>query len=141
MDLDSKVVLSPRTFVQYQSIQAKQAWYEIYPKKSVEDEMDEDVHEEEFFYSFQTLPFVLEYVFPEFLDSRDDLEIYEENSTHNLLQLDSIYRDRFVVDAFGTHSTELSAECEANLLPSEKAMELLTDDSCSRTHCFNDRTN
>jgi hypothetical protein len=46
-----------------------------------------------------------------------------------LLQLDSIYRDRFVVDAVGTHYTELSAECEENLLPSEKAMELLTDDS------------
>jgi hypothetical protein len=27
IDLDSKVVLSPGTFVQYQSIQAKQAWY------------------------------------------------------------------------------------------------------------------
>jgi hypothetical protein len=33
------------------------------------------------------------------------------------------------VDAVGTHYTELSAECEANLLPSEKAIELLTDDS------------
>jgi hypothetical protein len=76
MDLNSKVVLSPGMFVQYQSIQAKQAWYEIYPKKSMEDEMDEDVHEEEFFYSFQNLPLVLEDIFPEFLDSRDDLEIY-----------------------------------------------------------------
>jgi hypothetical protein len=84
----------------------------------VEDEMDEDVHEEEFFYSFRTLPFVLEDIFPDFLDSRDDLEIYEENSTRDLLQLDSIYRDRFIVNAVGTHSTELSAECEANLLPS-----------------------
>jgi hypothetical protein len=43
MDLDSRVVLSPGTFVQCQSIQEKQAWYEIYQKKSVEDEMDEDV--------------------------------------------------------------------------------------------------
>jgi hypothetical protein len=53
MELDSKVVLSPGTFVQYQSIQAKQAWYEMYPKKSVEDEMEEVVHETEFFFPFK----------------------------------------------------------------------------------------
>jgi hypothetical protein len=90
----------------------------MYPKKSVECEMKEEVHEEEFFYSFQNLPFVLDNVFPEFLDARDDLAIYEDNSIRDLLQLDSIYRDRFVVDAVGTHYTELSAECEANILPS-----------------------
>jgi hypothetical protein len=123
IDLDSKVVLSPGTFVQYQSIQAKQAWYEMYQKKSVEREMEDVVNEEEY------LPCVLDNVFPEFLDAKDDLAIYEEHSIHNLLQLDSIYRDRFVVDTVGTHSTELAAECEANILPSEKAMDLLTDDS------------
>jgi hypothetical protein len=101
----------------------------MYPKKSVECEMKEVVHEEEFFYSFQNLPCVLDDVFPEFLDARDDLAIYEDNSIHDLLQLDLIYRARFVVDAVGTHSTELSAEYEANLLPSEKAMDLLTGDS------------
>jgi hypothetical protein len=54
IDLDLKVVLSPGTFVQYQSIQAKQAWYEMYPKKSVECEMKEVVHEEEFLIIFKT---------------------------------------------------------------------------------------
>jgi hypothetical protein len=43
--------------------------------------------------------------FSEFLDARDDLTIYEDNSIHDLLQLDSIYRDHFVVYAVGTHST------------------------------------
>jgi hypothetical protein len=127
IDLDLKVVLLPGMSVQYQSIQATQAWYEMYPKKSVEREMKEVVHEEEFFYSFQNLPCVLDGVFSEFLDARDDLAIYVDNSILDLLQLDSIYRDRFVVDAVGTLSTELYAECEANLLPSKKAMELLTD--------------
>jgi hypothetical protein len=98
-------VLSPGKFAQYQLIQAKQASSEMYPTKSVEDEMEEMVHEEEFFYSFQNLPFVLEYIFTEFLDARDDLEIYEENIIHDLLQLDSIYRDRVIVDAVGTHPT------------------------------------
>jgi hypothetical protein len=94
----------------------------MYPKKSVEDEMEELDHEEEFFDSFQTLPLVPEYLFLEFLDAREDLKINEKNSIHDFLQLDLIYRDRFIVDAVGTHSTELSAECEANILPSEKAM-------------------
>jgi hypothetical protein len=129
IDLDSKVVLSSGTFFQYQSIQAKQAWYEMFPNKSVEREMEDVVHVEEFFDSFQNLPCVLDNVFPEFLDAKDYLAIYEEHSIHNLLQLDSIYRDRFVVDTVGTHSTELAAECESNLLPSAKAMDLLTDDS------------
>jgi hypothetical protein len=101
----------------------------MYPKKSVEREMEDVVHEEEFFDSFQNSPCVLDNVFPEFLDAKDDLAIYEEHSIRDLLQLDSIYRDRFVVDTVGTHSTELAEECEANLLASEKAMDLLTDDS------------
>jgi hypothetical protein len=77
----------------------------MYPKKSVECEMKEVVHEKYFFDSFQNLPCVIDDVFPEFLDARDDLAIYEDNSIRDLLQLDSIYRDRFVVDAVGTHST------------------------------------
>jgi hypothetical protein len=42
-------MLSPGTFVQYHLMQAKQVWPEIYQKKSMHDEIEEVVHEEELF--------------------------------------------------------------------------------------------
>jgi hypothetical protein len=54
MELDLKVMFSTGTCVQYQSIQAKQVWSEMYPKKIVQDEIEEVVHEEEFFILFKT---------------------------------------------------------------------------------------
>jgi hypothetical protein len=60
------------------------------------------------------------------LDSRDDIEIYEECDMKDLLQLDSIYRDRTVVNCVGT----LPAQSQVNLVEaSEPAIELLTDET------------
>jgi hypothetical protein len=60
------------------------------------------------------------------LDSRDDIEIYEENDVRDLLQLDSIYRDRTAVDCVGTLPTQF----QANLVEdSDRAIEILTDET------------
>jgi hypothetical protein len=40
--------------VQCHSIQAKQAWSEMHQKKSVQDEIEEVIPEEEFFIMFET---------------------------------------------------------------------------------------
>jgi hypothetical protein len=54
--LDAMVVLSPGVFVQYQKIQAKQMWSEIWPEsKSAETE----VHGEEFFMLFKTYHLIM----------------------------------------------------------------------------------
>jgi hypothetical protein len=58
-----------------------------------------------FLYAVQNLPSYYENENSEFLDSRDDIEIYEENDVRDLFQLDSIYCDRTVVDCAGTLPT------------------------------------
>jgi hypothetical protein len=100
--LDAMVVLLPGVFGQYQKIQAKQMWSEIWPEsKSTETE----AHGEEFFYAIQNLPSYYENENSEFLDSRDDIDIYEEYDVKDLLQLNSIYRDCTVVNCVGTLPT------------------------------------
>jgi hypothetical protein len=60
------------------------------------------------------------------LDSRDDIEIYKENDVRDLLQLDSIYRDRTVVNCVDT----LPTQSQVNLVEaSDRAIELLTDET------------
>jgi hypothetical protein len=60
------------------------------------------------------------------LDSRDNIEIYEENDVRDLLQLNSIYRDCTVVDCVGTLPTQL----QVNLVEaSDRDIELLTDET------------
>jgi hypothetical protein len=60
------------------------------------------------------------------LDSQDDIEIYEENDVRDLLQLDSIYLDRTVVDCVGTLPTQF----QVNLVEaSDRAIEILTNET------------
>jgi hypothetical protein len=117
------VVLAPGVFDEYQKVQAKQMWSEIWPEcKSDEKE----VHGEKFFYAAQNLPFYCGDENSEFLDSRDDIEIYEENDVRDLLQLDVIHRDSTAVDCTGTLPTYF----QVNLVEaSDRATELLTDET------------
>jgi hypothetical protein len=65
------------------------------------DRMKERLTVKSFFMLFKTYLFTVRKN-TQSLDSRDDIEIYEENDIRDLLQLDSIYRDRTVVDCTGT---------------------------------------
>jgi hypothetical protein len=121
--LDVMVVLSPGVFPQYQKIQAKQMWSEIRPESKLEET---EARGEEFFYAIQNLPSYYENENSEFLDSRDDIEIYEENNVKDLLQLYSIYCDRTVVNCVGTQPTQ----SQVNLVEaSDRAIEPLTDET------------
>jgi hypothetical protein len=60
------------------------------------------------------------------LDFLDDIEIYEDNDVRDLLQLNSIYRDRTVVDCVGALPTQF----QVNLVEaSNRVIELLTDET------------
>jgi hypothetical protein len=91
------VVLSPGVLLQYQKVQAQQLWLEMRPKqeKSNEYEKQEEIdrHLDEFFNTYQELPFKIEEN-EEFLDCRDDLPIYE--TRQDPLDLNSLYRTRTI---------------------------------------------
>jgi hypothetical protein len=97
--LDKVFTLTPHTFMQYQAVQANQWMLELNPKveaskKDKEHEIDH--HCEEFFDTYHDMPFRSESN-EEFLDARDDLEIYEKESARYLMDLDSIYRTRHII--------------------------------------------
>jgi hypothetical protein len=85
-----------------------------------------EAHGEEFFHAVQNLPSYYKNENSEFLDSRDDIEIYEENDVRDMLQLDSFYRDRTVVNCVGT----LPTQSQVNLVgASDRAIELPTNET------------
>jgi hypothetical protein len=98
--LDAAVDLSPYTFMQYQSLEAKKLWKEI----KTEDKINEvnghgcsfETDESEFFDAYKNLPVYRE----EFFDCLEKFESenYETWTRHDLLDLDITYRDRVVVD-------------------------------------------
>jgi hypothetical protein len=96
--LDRLVVLSPGVLLQYQKVQAQQLWLEMRPKqvKSNECEKQEgiDRHCDEFFNTYQELPFQID-EYEEFLDCQEDIPIYE--TRQDPLDLDSPYPPRYTV--------------------------------------------
>jgi hypothetical protein len=98
--LDEAVDLSPSTFMQYQSLEAKKLWKEI---KTEEKNNEANGHgcslefdESEFFDAYENLPINRE----EFFDCLEKFESenYDTWKRRDLLDLDGTYRDRVVVD-------------------------------------------
>jgi hypothetical protein len=134
--LDEVVDLSPSTFVQYQSLEAKKLWKEF----TTEDKKNGleghgcslEIDESEFFDAYENLPIYRE----EFFDCLENCESenYDDCARRNLLDLDGSYSARVVVDCCGTstsqHSTSGITESpstettvlESNLAPCELAL-------------------
>jgi hypothetical protein len=95
-----------------------------------ESDNEIDRHCEEFFETYQDMPFRSE-PNEEFLDTRDDLEMYEKVSKRDLMDLVSIYCILNVIYCTApfdvTASTELDHVCE-RLAPTDKLSKLLTED-------------
>jgi hypothetical protein len=73
---------------------------EMYPREKTsekEKENETDHHCKDFFETYQDMPFRSE-LNEEFLNYREGLEIYKKESAHDLLDLDSIYRTRTLVE-------------------------------------------
>jgi hypothetical protein len=98
--LDKAVDLSPLTFVQYQSLEAKKLWKEL----RTEDKKNEleghgcllEIDESEFSDAYENLPVNRE----EFFDCLEkcESENYVDCARRDILDLDGSYRARVVVD-------------------------------------------
>jgi hypothetical protein len=98
--LDEAVDLSPSTFLQYQSLEAKNMWKEF----TTEDKKNRlegygcslEINKSEFFDAYENLPVYRE----EFFDCLEkcESENYEDCARCDLLDLDGAYRARVVVD-------------------------------------------
>jgi hypothetical protein len=134
--LDEAVDLSPSTFMQYQSLEAKKLWKEI----KTEDKKNEvnghgcsfEIDESVFFDAYENLPVYRE----EFFDCLEKFESenYDNWTRRDLLDLDGAYRDRVVVNCCGTSTSQhptsgltespstKTTELESNLAPSDLAL-------------------
>jgi hypothetical protein len=98
--LDEAVDLSPSTFVQYQSLEARKLWKEIkteYKSNGLEGHgCSSEIDESEFFNAYENLPVYREEFF-DCLDKRES-ENYDDCAGRDILDLDGAYRARVLVD-------------------------------------------
>jgi hypothetical protein len=134
--LDKPVDLSPSTFVQYQSLEAKKLWKEFTTeeeKNRVEEHsFSLEIDKSEFFDAYENLPVYRE----EFFDCLEkcESENYDDCARRDLLDLDGAYHARVVVECCGTSTSQHSTSglhespstettvLESNLAPSELAL-------------------
>jgi hypothetical protein len=98
--LDEAVDLSPSTFMQYQSLEAKKLWKEIKTEEK-KNEVNKhgcsfEIDESKFFDAYENLPVYREEFF--YCLEKFESENYDNLTRRDLLDLGGTYRDRVVVD-------------------------------------------
>jgi hypothetical protein len=123
--LDTLVDLSPGTFTQYQALQAKKWWSEIFPKSK--KELEERHCDDDYFDTYQDFPVETgDHLF----DAEQELEFDENENLCDVLNLDSIYKSRAIVDCSAgitCDPTQEEKDTQINLAPSERALKVLLD--------------
>jgi hypothetical protein len=123
--LERRLDLTPGTFLEWQKLQCK-SWYdELYPQPAAANDAIDENEMEEFFDAYEDPPVDCE----EFFDTHQT-----EGDTNyvswDLLQLDSIYTPRMVIDCSSTTLTALD-DPAALFSPSDRALQALQDDRLS----------
>jgi hypothetical protein len=123
--LDTLVDLSPGTFTQYQTLQAKKWWSETFPKSKKKPE--ERHCDDDYFDTYQKFPVETG---DHFFDTEQELEFDENENLCYVLNLDSIYKSRAIVNFTGglaCDPTQEEKDTQTNLAPSEWALQTLLD--------------
>jgi hypothetical protein len=138
--LDTLVDLSPGTFSQYQKLQANKWLLETFPKEKEKEEVHCD---DDYFDTYEEFPVETG---ENFFDAEEEIDLEPCLNLCDVLNLDSIYQGRRVVDCTGTNytcnpteqdvdGTGTDTTCnsteqdhtEVNLAPSDRALRVLLD--------------
>jgi hypothetical protein len=125
--LDTLVDLSPGTFSQYQKLQAKKWLLETFPKERKTTSCNEVHCDNDYFDTYEEFPVETG---EHFFDSEGEIDVEPCANLCDVLNLDSIYQGRRVVDCTGTDSTCNSTQqdhTEVNLSTSDRALCVLLD--------------
>jgi hypothetical protein len=123
--LDRLVDLSPGTFSQYQKLQANKWLLETFRKEKKETACNEVHCDDDYVDSYEEFPVDTGEIF---FDSEGEIDFEPYVNLCDVLNLDSIYQGRRVVDCTGTDSTCNSTQQDltgVSLAPSDRALRAL----------------
>jgi hypothetical protein len=129
-NLERGLDLTPGTFLEWQKLQYKDWYDDMYPQPAATNDVIDTNEMDEFFDSYEDLPVNCEELFDTY-----QTEVETHCVSWDVLGLDAIYTPRMVIDCSSVTVTSLY-DPAALLVPSDRALKALLDDRLSEPSGF-----